>query len=280
MKLGFNLLLWTTYVTDEHRAIFELLNGQGCDGVEIPVMEGPVEHYERLGRMIRDAGLECTSSTALPGPHADPVSADAAVRRAGQDYLAWCVDSVAALGATVLCGPTYQALGKFTGTGPTDAEKQRVIEIHQAAADRAAACGVTIATEPLNRFECYFLNTLGDAAAHARAVNRPNFGVLLDTFHANIEEKDTLASIRRHGDAIRHVHLSENDRGMLGSGHVDFPGVIRTLREVGYDGWLVVEAFGRALPNLAAATCIWRDLFDSPEQVVEQSVAGIRALLA
>ncbi|MFQ5807134.1 MAG: sugar phosphate isomerase/epimerase family protein [Phycisphaerae bacterium] len=280
MKLGFNLLLWTTHVTDEHAPIFELLKANGYDGVEVPVMEGPVEHYEKLGRLIRSAGLECTSSTALPGPQANPISDDPAIHNAGLDYLKRCIDSVAALGSTVLCGPTYQTLGQFTGSGPTDDERQRIVEVHRAAADHAATCGVTLATEPLNRFECYFLNTLADAAEHTRAVDRPNFGVLFDTFHANIEEQDMLASVRRHGDVVRHVHLSENDRGIPGTGHVDFPGVIKTLREVDYDGWLVVEAFGRALPSLAAATCVWRDLFDSPEQVVEQSASMIRAWLA
>ncbi|MBK8978158.1 MAG: sugar phosphate isomerase/epimerase [Planctomycetes bacterium] len=280
MKVGFNLLLWTAHVEREHEPLFGRLRELGYDGVEVPVMRGDVARYAALGRAIRDAGLACTCSTAMPGPHADPIAADATVRRAGRDHLRWCIDSAAALGAGVLCGPTYQALGRFTGTGPTEREQAWAIEAHRAAADHAAAAGVVVATEFLNRFECYFLNTLEAAAAHARAVDRPAFGVHYDTFHANIEESDPVGALARHVDAVRHVHLAENHRGTPGTGHVDFAGTLAALRAGGYDGWVVVEAFGRALPELAAATCIWRDLFPDRDAVPADAIRLIRRLLA
>ncbi|MCK4998569.1 MAG: sugar phosphate isomerase/epimerase [Anaerohalosphaera sp.] len=278
MKIGLNFLLWTTHVTDEHFHLFEMLKQNGYDGAEIPVMSGNIDHYKILSDVIKDNGLECTCCTALPGPHADPISPDKSVRQAGLDYLKWCIDCVAALGSNILCGPTFQALGSFTGTGPTIEEKQRVLEVHQTIADYAAQSNITIATEPLNRFECFFLNTLADADQHVEDVGRDNFGILFDTFHANIEENDPVSVIQRYGRNIRHVHFSENNRGIPGTGHVDFAGTLKSLRDLGYDGWIVAEVFGRALPDLAAATCIWRDMFESPEQVCSKTYQFITNL--
>ena len=139
-------------------------------------------------------------------------------------------------------------------------------------ADRAPE--LTLAIEPLNRFECYVLNTAAQAAAHVAAVDRPNFGYLYDTFHANIEERDPVGVIGATIGAISHVHISENDRGAPGSGHIDLAAAIRALQAAGYDGWLTVEAFGQALPDLAAATRVWRPLFDTEDEVVEAGASG------
>ncbi|HEY8505115.1 MAG TPA: sugar phosphate isomerase/epimerase, partial [Gemmataceae bacterium] len=128
----------------------------------------------------------------------------------------------------------------------------------------------------LNRFECYFLTTAADAKALVRAVNHPSFRTMYDTFHANIEEKDVAQAIRHISDVLAHVHISENDRGTPGTGHVQWDATFQTLREVNYDGWLVIEAFGRALPDLAAATRVWRDLFPSPDEVYTQGLKFMR----
>ena len=127
--------------------------------------------------------------------------------------------------------------------------------------------GIKLAVEPLNRFECHALNTIADAASVAQRVGMPNYGVLYDTFHANIEEKDPIAAITGHLGMINHVHVSENDRGTPGKGHVPFAAVFRAFKAGGYEGWYVVEAFGRALPALAAATRVWRDFFPNREEV-------------
>ena len=142
--------------------------------------------------------------------------------------------------------------------------------------DGGSAPDLTIAVEPLNRFEAYVLNTAAQSAAHVAAVGRANFGYLYDTFHANIEERDPVAVIGETIGAIRHVHISENDRGTPGRGHIDHAAAIRALKAAGYDGWLTIEAFGQALPDLAAATRVWRPLFDSEDEVVAAGVRVIR----
>jgi D-psicose/D-tagatose/L-ribulose 3-epimerase len=141
--------------------------------------------------------------------------------------------------------------------------------VHKAAARHAARANIRLAVEPLNRFECYALNTVAAAAEIARRVDEPNYGVLYDTFHTNIEEKDPVGEYTRHRPVISHVHLSENDRGTPGKGHVPWDAVLGTIKRSGYDQWFVIEAFGRSLPGIAAATKVWRDFFPDPDEVVK-----------
>jgi D-psicose/D-tagatose/L-ribulose 3-epimerase len=129
---------------------------------------------------------------------------------------------------------------------------------------------VLLTVEALNRFECYFLNTLRDAVEHVRRVDHPNFRAMYDTFHGNIEERDPVGCISDHVGALGHFHVSAADRGTPGRDHVSWAETFRALKKGGYDGWLTIEAFGRALPDLAATTCVWRDLSASPEEVYEE----------
>ncbi len=276
MKVGFNLLLWTIHVTDDHLHLLPALKAAGYDGVEIPMFMGEPAHYARLGGQLRDAGLAATSVGVIPDPAHNPISADRTARTGGDDHLKWLVDCSQALGSEVLCGPFHQPLGIFSGSGPSRAELDRLAGAHQRMADHAGP-GLMLAIEPLNRFECYILNTAEQAAAHVAAVDRPNFGYLYDTFHANIEEKDPVGAVHDTRAAIAHVHISENDRGTPGRGHVPLRPTLQALRAAGYDGWLTIEAFGAAMPELAAATKVWRRFFASEEEVYREGIANIRA---
>ncbi len=278
MKVGMNLLLWATHVTEEHFPILEKLKAAGCDGVEVPIFEGDPAHFQKIGKALDSAGLECTSVTVIPDDAHSPVSPDPKNRQAAVDYLKQRIDCSAAMGSQVLCGPFHQPLGQFTGQGPTDDENKWAAEVHRQAAEYAQQANLVLAIEYLNRFECYFLNTLADAAAHVERVWHPNFGTMYDTFHANIEEKDPVGVIEPHIKAIRHVHISANDRGTPGKDHVDWKGVFKALKAGGYDGWLTIEAFGQALPDLAAATRVWRPFFESREEVYEEGVAFIKKM--
>jgi D-psicose/D-tagatose/L-ribulose 3-epimerase len=266
MKTGINLLLWTPVVTEEHFGIIEKLKAAGYDGVEVPLFSGEVDDYKRIGQTLKDTGLACTTCTVMPDEEHNPISADPNHRKGGVEYLKWVIDCCEALGAEVLCGPYYHPLGTFTGVPPTAEEKERGAEVHREVAAYAEKAGVVLAIECLNRFECYFLNTIDDGAAYAKQVGHGNFGVMYDAFHANIEEKDPIGCIGRNMDMIRHVHVSENDRGTPGKGHIPFGEIFKALRAGGYDQWLTIEAFGRSMPELAATTCVWRDLSTSPEE--------------
>jgi D-psicose/D-tagatose/L-ribulose 3-epimerase len=271
VKTGMNLLLWTTHVTAEHYPILGRLKKAGFDGVEIPVFEGELNHFKEIGKEIKKNGLGCTAVTVV-SEQANPISPDAAIRDAAVERLKGTIDRVAALGGELVCGPMHSPLAVFSGQGPTADEKKRAAEVLRKAAEYARQAGITLVIEYLNRFECYFLTTAAEARALVKQVDHPNFRTMYDSFHANIEEKNIPQAIRGLAGSFVHVHISENDRGTPGTGLVHWDDTFATLREVNYDGWLVIEAFGRALPALAAATRVWRDLFPSAEEVYTQGL--------
>jgi D-psicose/D-tagatose/L-ribulose 3-epimerase len=271
MKYGMNLLLWTTNVTSEHFPVLAALKKTGFDGVEVPLFGGDAAHYRGIRKELDNLGLGCTTVTCV-NPKANPISADAAVRQAGLDHIKWAIEMTHILGGTHMAGPFHSALAEFSGQPPTADEKARAVEVLRAGAAEAQRANVMLAIEYLNRFECYFLTTAADAKALVQAVNHPHFRCMYDTFHANIEEKDITKAITGLAPHFVHVHISENDRGTPGTGHVHWDETFRALAQVKYDGWMVIEAFGRALPDLAAATKVWRDLFPSPDEVYTQGL--------
>ena len=272
-----NLLLWSSHVTADHFPVLEKLAKAGYDGVEVPIFEGDASHYENLGREIRRLGMSCSTITVCQ-PDASPISPDAAERKRALDRLKHVLDMTAAVGADVLCGPYYAPLGVFSGSGASEDEKQRAAEVLRAGAEHAATLKVRIAVEFLCRFETYFLNTARDAADFVRRVDHPALGMLYDTFHANIEEKDPPQALRAIAPHLVHFHISENDRGVPGSGHVQWRETFAELRRMNYDGWLTIEAFGRLLPEVAAATRVWRDFFSTPEEVCDGGLRFIRQM--
>jgi D-psicose/D-tagatose/L-ribulose 3-epimerase len=276
MRIGINLLLWTGHVTETHRPVLQTLAELGYDGVEVPVMTGALGEYQQIGRWLDELGLGRTSSMAFTNPQADPISDQAPRRSAAMDQLKWQIECAHALGAEQVIGPMTQVLGQFTGEMPTETELARAGEVIASVTDDAAAAKVTLTIEPVNRYEAYVVNTLDQAAALARRINHPNVGIMLDTFHASLEEKAPHQALHRHGDKLTHFHCCENDRSTPGTGTIDFDNYVATLENVGYDGWLTVEAFGRAVPQLAAATCIWRDMFESQQQLARDAIAYLR----
>lgn len=276
MKIGMCMFLWTTSITGKHEKLLADIRQTGFDGVEIPIFEGMPDDYRRLGAMLDRIGLERTAVSAMGDPAMNLISPDAAARRRGIDYMKWAIDCAEALGAATLSGPLHSTLGRFSGTGPTAAEIKRSISSQRAIGDHAAKHGVTIGLEALNRFECYLVNTMADLAAHIDAIGHLSIRAMYDTFHCNIEEADPVAAFTRYRDRIVHVHISENDRGVPGRGNIPWAETFKAIRDSGYDGWLTIEAFGRGLKDLAAATKVWRDFCESPEAVYRDGFRHIR----
>ena len=279
MKYGMNLLLWTGNVTAEHFPLLAKLKAAGFDGVEIPVFGGEPADYKPVRAELDKNGLKCTTVTILTA-ETNAVSPDAAVRKKAVEWLKKVVDINHVLGAETVCGPYHSALGVFSGAGPTADEKKRSADVLREAAEHARKATLMMGIEYLNRFECYLLNTAAGARELVQMVNHPNFRTMYDSFHAHIEEKDPAAAIRTVAPVLAHVHISENDRGTPGTGHVAWDETFKALRQINYDNWLVIEAFGRALPDLAAATRIWRDLFPSAEEVYTKGLAFMRQRVA
>jgi D-psicose/D-tagatose/L-ribulose 3-epimerase len=277
MKVGMNMLLWSTDVCGpEYDDVFAMLKDAGFDGIEVPIFDREVDKYAELGGRLDRLGLERLAVSAR-GPDDDPTAAEPAEAIAATRAN---IDSAAALGAPILLGPLGAPLGVFSGRPPTAEEKARSVAYLREVAPYAEERGVTIALEYLNRFEMYLTNTAADLAALVRDVDRPSIRMMYDTFHAHIEEKDPGAAIRGCADVLVHVHLSENDRSTPGSGQVAWDETFAALREIGYEGWVAIEAFGDALPDLAGATKIWRRMFESEERLAREGAAFVRGKLA
>ncbi|MFN3160190.1 MAG: sugar phosphate isomerase/epimerase family protein [Rubinisphaera brasiliensis] len=275
MKFGMNLLLWTATVTEEHFPLLEDVKSWGYDGVELPMFDFDLERNKKVGAKLDELGLGRTAVTVCTAEE-NPISPDPAIRQAGLARLKNAIDACQAAGATHLCGPIHSALGEFTGQGRTEDEWNWAKEILSQAADYAAQANVTLVAEYLNRFECYFLNCAEDCAKFCREVNHPSLKMMYDSFHANIEEKNIHEAIQACKDQMVHVHISENDRSTPGEGNIRWDETFAALKEVNYDGWMTIEAFGLALPELAAATRIWRRMYPSEEHLAKEGLAFMK----
>ena len=276
MKIGMCMFLWTTSVSKKHEALLKDIKATGFDGVEIPVFAGEPDDYRKLGEMLDRIGLERTAVSAMGDPAMNLIAPGTATRKAGIDYMKWAIDCSAALGANRLSGPLHSTLGAFSGSGPTAAEKKRSVASQRAIGDHAGKKGVTIGLEALNRFECYLVNTMDDLSEHVDAIDRPHIKAMYDTFHANIEEADPIGAYTRNRRNVVHVHISENDRGVPGRGHIPWKETFSAIRKSGYDDWLTIESFGRSLKDLAAATKVWRDFAEGPEAVYREGYRHIK----
>jgi D-psicose/D-tagatose/L-ribulose 3-epimerase len=276
MQVGINLLCLSGFIDEIHLPALARLKSLGYDGVEIPVLSGNPSHYRWLAGELDGLGLRRTCTSVVPSPDASPVSSDPQIRRRGLDHLDWALDCAQALGAESLGGPFHAPIGHFTGSGPTECELAQGAEAHRDLAQRAADRGIYLSLEHLNRFETYFLNTMAQARAYVDRVDHPAFRIMYDTFHANIEEQDQVRAINTIAGDIGVLHVSENDRGIPGRGHIDFPAIFKAVKATGYDGWVTVEAFGAGLPELAAATRVWRPLFPDFETLFAESIQFVR----
>ncbi len=278
MKFGMNLLLWTGELNESMLPVLQSLKEMGYDGVELPLFNLDLD-YAAWGRRLDDLGLERTAVT-VRGVEDNPISPDPAVRALGVQNNKRALDCCQAAGATTLVGPYHSALGHFTGLGPSSDEWQWGVESMQQVAEHAGQAGVMLGVECLNRFECYLLNTHADSARFVREVGHPHCRAMYDTFHANIEEKSIPDAIHACADVLCHVHISENDRSTPGAGNVRWAENFDTLHAIGYDGWYMIEAFGLALPELAAATKIWRRMFQSEAQLARDGLAFMKSEVA
>ncbi len=264
MKIGMNMLLWTNHVTEEHFPIVDTLKKTGYDGVELFLGEGDETHYAKLGRYFSDTEMGVTAVAAL-APEENIASPDKSYRAAGLDKLKWSIDMSAAANVEVICGPFHSTFAYFTRQPPTLEEKRWSIEMLRKAAEYAEQSNIILAPEAVNRFECYLYNTMVDLKTMVEAVDHPNLGAMYDTHHSNIEEKSQSGALKTIAPVLKHIHISENDRGTPGSGQVDWNDVFPAIKEIGYDGWLTIEAFSTIIPEFANAINVWRDYSPSEE---------------
>jgi D-psicose/D-tagatose/L-ribulose 3-epimerase len=275
MKFGVNTFIWSGTFDPSNFGLLPTIKEAGFDGVEIPLLRPKELEAASIRKAVEANGLETNCCTALVDGHS-LISDSPDIRRRTQQHLRDVAKAAAEAGAKIVCGPLYSPVGYLPGRRRTVDEWKWAVEGFQAVGETLAAHQVTFAIEPLNRFETYFLNTAADAAQLAKEIGHPNIGILFDTFHANIEEKNIAAGYTTVGPYLKHVHTCENDRGIPGSGHVEWKEVFQALRSLNYDGWLTIESFGFAIGDLSAAASIWRDIERTPESIAFDGVRFLK----
>lgn len=276
MKFGINTFLWTADFGPQHFHLLPEIRERGFDGVEVSLFRPAQFPAAAIRHALERNGMTCTVCSVLT-PGLSLISDDAVVRRKSIGHMKDCIKAIADAGSHLVAGPLYSPVGYLPGRRRNADEWQWAVEAYRELGPVFAAHDVHVGIEPLNRFETYFLNTTNDAVAFCAEVDHPNVGILWDTFHANIEEKNPAAALAAAGRFLKHVHTCENDRGTPGSGHVDWPGVFEALRGLGYDSWLTIESFGFALGEISAAASIWRDLAATPNEIAWEGVKFLKA---
>jgi len=268
---------WTSSWSNRDLPILDRAAGLGLDSVEIPLMEldavDPLAIRERAERAV--IGL-LTSVGCADDP--DPSSEDDSGREAARGFLLGCVDATAAMGAQVFTGVTYSALGRRLDRRPTRADSERAAEVMRDVARHAAQRGVTLGIEPVNRYESFLINTAAQALSLLELIDESNVGIHLDAYHMNIEEDDFRAPVDLVAEHLVHFHLSESHRGIPGRGTVDWEAIMGALSDAGYDGHVGLESFAEVADAMRGATCIWRDLAPSSDELVREGLAYLKGL--
>ena len=281
MQFGVNGWVWTSPVnTQAFAELAPKVRKMGFDLFEFGIESTSDLDYTRAAAVAKDNGLAVSVCAAM-GPDRDLIHEDAGIRRSGMEYVAHCIDAAHTLGAKNVVGPLYSAVGR-TWQQTAD-ERQRdtdlLVDQLKTLSAQARDKGVTLCVEPLNRFETSFLNLASQAIEVVDRVDSPACGLLLDTFHMNIEEKSVGEALRAAGPRVKHVHGCENDRGAPGSGHVPWTDVRDALKAIGYDGPVVIESFTSQVKTIARAAAIWRSFEASQDALAENGLRFLRQLL-
>ena len=278
--IGVNAWVWVSPPTDEAiAALAPRVKAMGFDVLELG-LENPGDwEPARMAEVFAANALGATVCAAM-GPDRDLT--DPVLVASTQAYVRACIDAVAALGGDVVAGPLYTPVGKTWRMNAAEraATIDRLVEGLKPIVDYAGERGVALGIEPLNRFETSFLNTAEQTMEIVDRLDSPAAGVLLDTFHMNIEEKDQAAAIRLVGDKLVHFHACGNDRGAPGADHIAWDGIAAALGEIGYTGPLVIESFTPDNQTIARAAAIWRPLAESQEALAEEGLAFLRSAFA
>jgi D-psicose/D-tagatose/L-ribulose 3-epimerase len=278
---GINTFLWSSPFQTKDLGILDKAKAMGFDLVEIPIEAESDIDYAAAADAYARTGLACTTC-AVMGAGRDPSHPDRNIQLAGISYLKHCIDATKQMGGKIVAGPVYAAVGRQWQQTPAQrkADLRLCAENLKVCAEHAEKQGVLIAMEPLNRFETSFINLTEQALELAEMVGSPALNLMMDTFHANIEEKHLGKAIEMAGRKLIHVHANENDRGIPGSGHVDWDEVSGALKTIGFSGALVIESFSTEVKEIARAAAVWRALAPSQDLLAVDGKAYLQKLMA
>ena len=276
-KIGFNVLAWSAEVSEKLLPIIDRLKEIGYDGVEFLIGAPDEQAYKKLGNHCQDIGLEVTTVFVI-GKDENIIDPSAEIRKKGLEKIKWAIDRCHDLNSKVICGPFHSAFATFAQHAPEEQEYDWSAEMLHKAGEHAAQADVVLAVEALNRFECYLCNTMQQLRHLVTKADHPTVRAMFDTHHANIEEKKMGEAIQTIAPHLAHVHISENDRGTPGAGHVLWDETFSTLAKINYQGWLTIEGFTRNDPDFANAINVWRE-FAQPWDMAENGLKFIQEMV-
>ena len=274
VRIGMHASLWAASWTREAAELaLPEASEHGLEIIEFPLLELAEIDAPHSRKLFEKYGIEPTASLCLP----EAVMAQLHPEKAAA-FLIKALDKAHEVGSTFLGGVTYSALGFRSGLPPTKVEYENMAKALKPAAQYARRLGITLGIEPCNRYETHLLNTSVQSLQFLDLLDEPNVTIHFDTYHMNIEEKGISTGFRAAGNRCSYVHLSESDRGVPGTGTIDWNDIFRALAEIGYQGSLVVESFVTLPPEIAAALSVWRPVARDRQEVLEKGVPFLRGL--
>jgi D-psicose/D-tagatose/L-ribulose 3-epimerase len=276
MRFGINTFLFTSPFTNDSTKLFPKFKRWGFESIEIPIEDPSHIDPAHVKRELDKHGLVCGTACACVGPDRD-LRGTPKQQRDGLNYMMKVIDQMIVLECPALIGPVYSAVGRADAVPPGEYKKQwkTVVRNLKALCKYAQSKGKLIYMEPLNRFETDFINTCDQALKMVKDVGSPALKLHLDTFHMNIEEKNQAAAIRKAGKLLGHVHACGCDRGTPGNDHIDWKGIAKALKDIRYDGDVVIESFTTDVKVIARAAAIWRQIEPTQDEI---AVKGLKFL--
>ena len=281
MQFGATTFIWTSpFSTDNDLALVDKVADMGFDLLEIACEDPDTIDATALKNKLSSRKLGVILCGVF-GPDRDLSSEDADTRENAKEYVRWCIDTAYEIGSPIVAGPMYTAGGKtqLGSKAQVNAERERSIEAMKELASYGKDSGIKLALEALNRFETHMINTVQQAIDFITEVGSANVGLHLDTFHMNVEEKDSAAAVKLAGAHLLHFHASENDRGVPGTGQVHWESIFTALKGIQYDGAVVIEAFTPAVKSIARAVSLWRAVAPDQDTIARDGLGFLRKLV-
>lgn len=277
LRYAVHAYAWTSRWSNETLHLIDHARALGFDLIEIPLMDIDLVDAVAIRERLDRVGIDVCTSTAC-GEAADLTADDAAVQRAGVEYLKACVRATAAMGARTFSGVLYNAIGRRLDRFPDERHWERSADGLREVARFARDLGVTLGLEPVNRYETFLVNTCAQALELRERIGEPNVAIHLDSYHMNIEEADFYGPTLAAAPHLCHYHLSESHRGTPGTGVVPWDDIFSALADTRYDGVVGLESFTEVSDAMRAATCVWRPLAESSDRLLVEGLEFLKGL--
>ena len=280
MRFGINTFLFTSPFTNDSTKLFPKFKRWGFESIEIPIEDTSHIDPAHVKRELDKHGLVCGTACACVGPDRD-LRGTPEQQDTGMDYMMKVIDQMVILECPAMIGPIYSAVGRADAVPTAEYKKQwkTVVKNLKELCKYAESKGKFIYLEPLNRFETDFINTCDQALKMVKDVDSPALKLHLDTFHMNIEEKDQAAAIRKAGKLLGHLHACGCDRGTPGNDHIDWKSIAKALKDIRYDGDVVIESFTTDVKVIARAAAIWRQIEPTQDEIAVKGLKFLQRVL-